>query len=129
VAKKRGHAPPSPKYYYLMKLLASLCLWDQGVDIVLLLSWFLLCRSILTTIKFSCADSKFTQQELPACKPILTPKWVCLLVLQATVLLLPRGHEYAFWSSSRMFWLVLRRLSRCFSLWESCSYQLALFRC
>jgi hypothetical protein len=25
-------------------------------------------------------DSKFTQQELPACKPILTPKWVSLTV-------------------------------------------------
>jgi len=22
------------------------------------------------------SDSKFTQQELPACKPILTPRWV-----------------------------------------------------
>ncbi|KAM5575635.1 hypothetical protein ABKV19_014542 [Rosa sericea] len=25
-------------------------------------------------------DSRFTQQELPACKPILTPKWVVEIV-------------------------------------------------
>ena len=29
-------------------------------------------------IQFPFSDSKFTQQELPACKPILTPKWVIL---------------------------------------------------
>lgn len=29
---------------------------------------------------FSLSDSKFTQQELPACKPILTPKWVSFTV-------------------------------------------------
>jgi len=31
--------------------------------------------------KFSClSDSKFTQQELPACKPILTPQAVNMFV-------------------------------------------------
>jgi hypothetical protein len=29
--------------------------------------------------------SKFTQQELPACKPILTPKWVSFYGDYATV--------------------------------------------
>jgi len=28
--------------------------------------------------KFS--DSRFTQQELPACKPILTPRWVSFII-------------------------------------------------
>lgn len=32
-----------------------------------------------TNIQFNSSDSRFTQQELPACKPILTPKWVRIL--------------------------------------------------
>jgi len=43
-------------------------------------------KSILTQ-KFLCTDSKFTQQELPACKPILTPKWVGLLAVEIMTLL------------------------------------------
>ncbi|AQK42264.1 Putative thioredoxin superfamily protein [Zea mays] len=37
--------------------------------------------------KFLCTDSKFTQQELLACKPILTPKWVGLRVVKIMMLL------------------------------------------
>lgn len=44
------------------------------------------CKPILTQ-KFLCTDSKFTQQELPACKPILTPKWVGLRVVKIMMLL------------------------------------------
>ncbi|CAA7062095.1 unnamed protein product [Microthlaspi erraticum] len=35
--------------------------------------------------------SKFTQQELPACKPILTPRWVILTFLVAGVVFIPLG--------------------------------------
>ncbi|KAG2254839.1 hypothetical protein Bca52824_084975 [Brassica carinata] len=37
------------------------------------------------------SDSKFTQQELPACKPILTPSWVILTFLVAGVVFIPLG--------------------------------------
>uniref|UniRef100_M8AY72 ALA-interacting subunit n=1 Tax=Aegilops tauschii TaxID=37682 RepID=M8AY72_AEGTA len=36
-------------------------------------------------------DSKFTQQELPACKPILTPKWVISVFLLVGVIFVPIG--------------------------------------
>lgn len=35
--------------------------------------------------------SKFTQQELPACKPILTPKWVISAFLLVSVVFIPIG--------------------------------------
>ncbi|CAN8259585.1 unnamed protein product [Cochlearia groenlandica] len=35
--------------------------------------------------------SKFTQQELPACKPILTPGWVILTFLVISVIFIPLG--------------------------------------
>ncbi|ANM58102.1 putative CDC50/LEM3 family protein [Arabidopsis thaliana] len=35
--------------------------------------------------------SRFTQQELPACKPILTPKWVILTFLVSGVVFIPLG--------------------------------------
>ncbi|EPS74208.1 hypothetical protein M569_00549, partial [Genlisea aurea] len=35
--------------------------------------------------------SKFTQQELPACKPILTPKWVISTFLIVSVVFIPIG--------------------------------------
>ncbi|VVA97411.1 unnamed protein product [Arabis nemorensis] len=35
--------------------------------------------------------SKFTQQELPACKPILTPGWVILTFLIVSVIFIPLG--------------------------------------
>ncbi|XP_043701595.1 ALA-interacting subunit 3-like [Telopea speciosissima] len=35
--------------------------------------------------------SKFTQQELPACKPILTPKWVILIFTIVTIIFIPLG--------------------------------------
>ncbi|EPS74126.1 hypothetical protein M569_00629, partial [Genlisea aurea] len=35
--------------------------------------------------------SKFTQQELPACKPILTPKWVISIFLLVSVVFIPIG--------------------------------------
>lgn len=35
--------------------------------------------------------SRFTQQELPACKPILTPKWVILAFLLVSVVFIPIG--------------------------------------
>ncbi|KAF8094543.1 hypothetical protein N665_0360s0045 [Sinapis alba] len=35
--------------------------------------------------------SRFTQQELPACKPILTPKWVILTFLVSGVVFVPLG--------------------------------------
>ncbi|KAL9409975.1 hypothetical protein AB3S75_048238 [Citrus x aurantiifolia] len=35
--------------------------------------------------------SKFTQQELPACKPILTPKWVILTFLVVGIAFVPIG--------------------------------------
>ncbi|CAN6243234.1 unnamed protein product [Urochloa humidicola] len=35
--------------------------------------------------------SKFTQQELPACKPILTPKWVISVFLLVGVIFVPIG--------------------------------------
>ncbi|KAG2315594.1 hypothetical protein Bca52824_018716 [Brassica carinata] len=35
--------------------------------------------------------SKFTQQELPACKPILTPGWVILTFLIISVIFIPLG--------------------------------------
>lgn len=35
--------------------------------------------------------SRFTQQELPACKPILTPKWVILTFLLVSVVFVPIG--------------------------------------
>ncbi|RAL41110.1 hypothetical protein DM860_008808 [Cuscuta australis] len=36
-------------------------------------------------------DSRFTQQELPACKPILTPKWVISAFLLIGVVFIPIG--------------------------------------
>ncbi|CAD6338759.1 unnamed protein product [Miscanthus lutarioriparius] len=47
-------------------------------------------KSILTQ-KFLCTDSKFTQQELPACKPILTPKWVVSVFFIVGVIFVPIG--------------------------------------
>jgi hypothetical protein len=35
--------------------------------------------------------SKFTQQELPACKPILTPKWVISVFVLVGVIFVPIG--------------------------------------
>ncbi|XP_027100987.1 ALA-interacting subunit 3-like [Coffea arabica] len=35
--------------------------------------------------------SRFTQQELPACKPILTPKWVISAFMLVTVIFIPIG--------------------------------------
>ncbi|KAJ8761331.1 hypothetical protein K2173_001387 [Erythroxylum novogranatense] len=35
--------------------------------------------------------SKFTQQELPACKPILTPKWVISAFLLVSIVFIPIG--------------------------------------
>ncbi|KAG8386549.1 hypothetical protein BUALT_Bualt03G0159900 [Buddleja alternifolia] len=37
------------------------------------------------------SDSRFTQQELPACKPILTPKWVISTFLLVSVIFIPIG--------------------------------------
>ncbi|CAA2967474.1 ALA-interacting subunit 1-like [Olea europaea subsp. europaea] len=37
------------------------------------------------------SDSRFTQQELPACKPILTPKWVISAFLLVSVIFIPIG--------------------------------------
>ncbi|KAF9677038.1 hypothetical protein SADUNF_Sadunf08G0065800 [Salix dunnii] len=36
-------------------------------------------------------DSKFTQQELPACKPILTPKWVVSAFMIIAIVFIPIG--------------------------------------
>ncbi|KAI3901017.1 hypothetical protein MKW92_052055 [Papaver armeniacum] len=36
-------------------------------------------------------DSKFTQQELPACKPILTPQWVISAFVLISVIFIPIG--------------------------------------
>ncbi|KAI3755986.1 hypothetical protein L1987_55797 [Smallanthus sonchifolius] len=35
--------------------------------------------------------SRFTQQELPACKPILTPKWVISVFMLITIVFIPIG--------------------------------------
>ncbi|KAG9143887.1 hypothetical protein Leryth_016091 [Lithospermum erythrorhizon] len=35
--------------------------------------------------------SRFTQQELPACKPILTPKWVISAFMLVTIVFIPIG--------------------------------------
>ncbi|KAH7557874.1 hypothetical protein ACOSP7_027790 [Xanthoceras sorbifolium] len=35
--------------------------------------------------------SRFTQQELPACKPILTPKWVITVFLLVSIVFIPIG--------------------------------------
>ncbi|CAN7063930.1 unnamed protein product [Brassica oleracea var. botrytis] len=49
-------------------------------------------REILKKQKFGQRpDSRFTQQELPACKPILTPKWVILTFLVSGVVFIPLG--------------------------------------
>nr|DAD44073.1 TPA_asm: hypothetical protein HUJ06_002303 [Nelumbo nucifera] len=37
------------------------------------------------------SDSRFTQQELPACKPILTPKWVISAFLLVSIIFIPIG--------------------------------------
>jgi hypothetical protein len=37
------------------------------------------------------ADTKFTQQELPACKPLLTPKWVIFSFFIVGVVFIPIG--------------------------------------
>ncbi|XP_010532003.1 PREDICTED: ALA-interacting subunit 5-like [Tarenaya hassleriana] len=44
--------------------------------------------------------SKFTQQELPACKPILTPRWVILTFLIIGVVFIPFGVLCLFASQS-----------------------------
>ncbi|XP_059661918.1 ALA-interacting subunit 1 isoform X2 [Cornus florida] len=36
-------------------------------------------------------DSRFTQQELPACKPILTPKWVISAFMLVSIVFIPIG--------------------------------------
>lgn len=46
---------------------------------------------------FLCADSKFTQQELPACKPLLTP---------AIVISLP-AHHYFFCFQMNVCYIIL----------------------
>uniref|UniRef100_A0A2P2LZT2 Uncharacterized protein MANES_03G079600 n=1 Tax=Rhizophora mucronata TaxID=61149 RepID=A0A2P2LZT2_RHIMU len=35
--------------------------------------------------------SRFTQQELPACKPILTPKWVISAFMLVSIVFIPIG--------------------------------------
>ncbi|KAJ4828799.1 ALA-interacting subunit 5 [Turnera subulata] len=40
---------------------------------------------------FFAADSRFTQQELPACKPILTPGWVITTFICVGILFIPIG--------------------------------------
>ncbi|KAH9625787.1 hypothetical protein KSS87_006031 [Heliosperma pusillum] len=37
------------------------------------------------------ADSRFTQQELPACKPILTPAWVITVFVAVGIVFIPLG--------------------------------------
>ncbi|XWS27632.1 hypothetical protein CRYUN_Cryun26dG0134300 [Craigia yunnanensis] len=39
----------------------------------------------------SAGDSKFTQQELPACKPILTPRWAILAFTLISIVFIPIG--------------------------------------
>ncbi|KAH9613085.1 hypothetical protein KSS87_023242 [Heliosperma pusillum] len=43
------------------------------------------------TTCFDVLDSRFTQQELPACKPILTPRWVISAFMVISVVFIPIG--------------------------------------
>ncbi|KAJ8550183.1 hypothetical protein K7X08_033890 [Anisodus acutangulus] len=40
---------------------------------------------------FCAVDSRFTQQELPACKPILTPQWVVTTFIFIGIIFIPIG--------------------------------------
>ncbi|KAF8412661.1 hypothetical protein HHK36_000629 [Tetracentron sinense] len=44
-----------------------------------------------TNLCFCYSDSKFTQQELPACKPILTPQWVISAFMLVSFVFIPIG--------------------------------------
>ncbi|CAK9179668.1 unnamed protein product [Ilex paraguariensis] len=50
-------------------------------------SFFLARRSIHPSV----AHSRFTQQELPACKPILTPRWVISAFMLVSLVFIPIG--------------------------------------
>lgn len=73
----------------------ELMLHPTKQNLLLPFDFSLLKRSLLGSVNqkpnfpaiFSSSDSRFTQQELPACKPILTPKWVTSFnnILRATV--------------------------------------------
>jgi len=53
---------------------------------IICIKWWVQHNLYIRLGPFLCADSKFTQQELPACKPLLTP---------AIVISLP-SHHYCF---------------------------------
>ena len=66
----KGVSRVTMKEFFL--ILAFLCSFDiYKIDIFLWALW-----DIASHLFFFILDSKFTQQELPACKPILTPRWV-----------------------------------------------------
>ncbi|XP_028065634.1 ALA-interacting subunit 1-like, partial [Camellia sinensis] len=50
--------------------------------------------------KSSIEDSRFTQQELPACKPILTPGWVITAFIFVGIIFIPIGLASLFASES-----------------------------
>ncbi|KAJ8753374.1 hypothetical protein K2173_019773 [Erythroxylum novogranatense] len=60
-------------------------------DIVRFLSHYQIFRLCLIDEVLLSADSRFTQQELPACKPILTPGWVITALIFVGVVFIPVG--------------------------------------
>lgn len=63
---------------FLMFLYLSICkIWYVVFHIVLFSLGNKGYKNIASHFILFISDSRFTQQELPACKPILTPRWVC----------------------------------------------------
>ncbi|XP_047308279.1 ALA-interacting subunit 5-like [Impatiens glandulifera] len=56
--------------------------------------------------------SRFTQQELPACKPILTPQWVIVIFISVGIIFIPIGVASLF-ASERVVEIVDRYDDNC----------------
>lgn len=87
----------------------SLCVFDSQTTWVrtIDLAWYNICKGFILVgvciisfdafvLVFVFPDSRFTQQELPACKPILTPGWV-----QSTI---SNIGSFKLWNHNILLW-------------------------
>lgn len=77
--------------------------WCNGI--IFLCCGSVILRKLTCIVHFNGSDSRFSQQELPACKPILSPGWVSILFSIRFGLFRPQSlYSFVFFMLPSRFW-------------------------